>query len=232
MVAMKLLFSLFTLSFIALVGLSNAQQIVVDFSPDTTGVTSFAGLGNGYDFSVTVGESFILDQTTTISGGSFFGETGGIFGDFGLGAPVEFGIFADDGTGNPGDLVVFETGIFVDEYDTFGTTIDPDLSRYHATLNDPVTLDPGLYFFTLPGVLAIPAAATTDDFVALGIGDGGVWIGFDDDIDLDGGFFPNAGDTFFQLEGTFVPEPSGTLSLTLAAIFFACRRRRFSTDNR
>lgn len=83
MVAMKLLFSLFTLSFIALVGLSNAQQIVVDFSPDTTGVTSFAGLGNGYDFSVTVGESFILDQTTTISGGSFFGETGGIFGDFG-----------------------------------------------------------------------------------------------------------------------------------------------------
>ena len=199
---------------------STADANDQDFSPDATGAIADSAFFNSLTFPQTIGESFLITSPTEISGGAFYGLTGGTTGTFGLGSDVQFAIFEDAG-GLPSSVPLVDELTVVDAYDTAGASTAQGLSRYHATLANSVVLGPGTYYFSLVGVNDEPTAAAS----SVGYDDAGLWFGQDLNIDLEGGF-AGVGDVFFQLDTAKVPEPSSLVIVGLIAGIAANRRRR------
>ncbi len=190
-------------------------DIVVDFSPDATGV-SFGGgpYANSYSFPQTVGDRFTITQNLDINAAatySFFSAT--------IGDPVNFLIF-EEFNGAPSSTPLHNIMTTYDLVDDVGTMSDASMTRSRASFAT-VTLAPGTYYFSLPAIASGPG-------VALGLyDDDGVWAGFDTNPDLEGGFFSGVGgDMFFMLEGSAaVPEPMCATVCVITGLFFCLRRR-------
>lgn len=181
---------------------SSAQTVVVDLSPDVSGTVSFTSFFfNDYDFAQVIGDEFVLLKTTEVTGGSVYLNLG--VQDFGVGSMVEFGIFADD-MGAPGELVVNEIRA-VDAFDQNGAMTENNLRRYHVTLNSPVTLKPGTYYFAMPALMDdnccnVSAALAVSGFLS-GAGDGRNWRGQGENSDITLQSLETVGDMYLQIEG-------------------------------
>lgn len=196
----KIFFGFLSVAIIAMGSTASGQTLIIDNSPATAGGTFsgdfFNSLMNamGAGLSQTSGESFILSETTQISGGSFYGGSGGASGTFGVGSTVQFAIFAADAALLPEDVPTVTEILSIDSYDDVGVGAFPSM-RYHVTLSEPATLEPGVYFFTMPGIDDDPTVATGT------FGDGLIFFGLDSNIDLDMGPLNAGVDLYFQLEG-------------------------------
>lgn len=190
---------------------------VVDFSPDTVGTVSSISSFNSYLFPLTVGDSFTLNNTYSIDCASIFSSFNA---QVAVGSILEVAIF-DSNNGAPGALIHSELAPIV-SIDTSGTLTDTSLSRKTVNLAQSLILGPGDYFFTMPGVNVDPEQATSFP----GFQDSGVWVGYDANPDLEGGF-SDMGDMLFQLDGTLVvPEPTSAGLFVVGAIGCLLHRRR------
>lgn len=176
-----------------------AQDVVVDFSPDTTAspviVPNYSNQFPGNH----LGDKFTLSEATTIGGGSIFSLQ-----NFGIvGQPVRFVILPDVG---PGQVPVVDIVTTLDVVDTVLTTSQSNLTRKHASI-PPVVLPAGTYWFWMAGngVQIAQATGAYDD--------GSSTFGLDADPDLEHPR-PAMGDCFFTLEGNSgSPLPSCTVNL-------------------
>ena len=188
----------------------NAATILVDYSPDTTGVSVLVpNYANGFDYlpgpeaaaTQVLGDQFTLTSASIITGGSIFSglldsenNVAGAVGD-----SVRFVVLPASG---PGVTPTFDVSTTLDAVDSTFTTTQPLLRRKHATI-DPQLLDAGTYWFYITG-------SGKGGNISQGTGDysdGTVWVGQDLNPDLESSF--SSGDTFFQIEGVAqVPLPA------------------------
>jgi len=177
------------------VGLVPGQQasadIVVDFSPDTTGAAAVLNFGNNSSVHQQVGDKFILPVATTIEGASIFSMRN-VRGAF-VGSPVRIVILPDEG-GLPGAVPFIDVATRLDEIDTLLTTSLPLLTRKHASI-PPQTLPAGEYWFVMTGTFGFDIGLTSGDY-----DDNLVFLGFPAPVlDIP---YPGFGDMFFTLDGT------------------------------
>ena len=188
--------------------------VVVDNSPDTTGVPRSGNFTNNTSIQY-LGDRFTLAQATTITGGAIFGPV--FIATSAVGFPVRFVILPDDG-GVPGAVPVLDVLSVLDAEDDTLTTSDPTMSRKHATIPQQ-SLPAGDYWFYMAG-----------DGFSLGQGTGiydddSFFVGFDSNPDLEGGAFTGFGDVFFTIEGVddaprqSIPVP--TLNTWYVLVFLA-----------
>ncbi len=192
-------------------GQDSSAVVVVDFSPDTTGVALLSALRDNEYLLQVIGDEFELAQDTVITGGSIFSDsTVGVVGN-----AVRFLIFADPNT--PPSVNIATT---LDAVDTLFTTGESSLTRKHATIA-PTLLSAGTYWFAMPGDgFDIKQGTTTT------VGDGyddGDYRNGNGSANIAG--VTNGGDMYFQLEA--VPEPTVLmLAVTGLGCLLAPRRRR------
>lgn len=171
-------------------GRQSSADIVVDFSPDTTGAAAALNFGNNSSVHQQVGDKFTLPVATTIEGASIFSMRN-VRGAF-VGTPVRIVILPDEG-GLPGTVPFIDVAARLDEVDTFLTTSLPLLTRKHASI-PPQTLPAGSYWFVMTGTFGFDIGLTSGDY-----DDNLVFLGFPPpvlDIPL-----PGFGDVFFTLDG-------------------------------
>lgn len=208
-VTLKILFGLY-LFFCT--GIPTAfAAVVVDNSPDTTGVpTDEPGFSQEFGIQY-LGDQFTLLNATNITGGAIFSWAPmGSVSD-----PVRF-VILPDVAGSPGPVPVVDVTTTLDLVDGVLTTSDPNLTRKHASI-PPEMLPAGNYWFYLAGdgVDINQATGTYDD--------GSLEWGVDANPDLEVGTLA-AGDTFFTIEGEAgnvllsVPIPSLSTWALLALI--------------
>lgn len=166
--------------------------VVVDNSPDTTGVPAETNNFNNIFGTQYLGDRFTLSSDTTINGGAVFSSR--YFGY--VGALVRFVILPDDG-GVPGTEPVVDVLSVLDVVDNTLTDSDTQMTRKHATI-PPQWLPAGDYWFYMAGY---------DVQISQGTGeydDNAFRAGFDENPNLEAGPFPR-GDVFFTLESEFEP---------------------------
>ena len=178
--------------FLCIAPLTALAEVVVDNSPDTTGVATFnntfgAQFPGGYS-----GDRFSLENDTLITGGAIFANAFPFFGE--VGTPAVFVVLPDEG-GSPGATPLIFENVVLDAVDDLLTTSDPLLARKHASI-PPQLLPAGDYWFYLAGagVQLMQATGHYDD--------NHFYFGSDGNPDLEGGAANvGNGDTFFTLEG-------------------------------
>jgi uncharacterized repeat protein (TIGR01451 family) len=187
---MKIRYSKFTALFACLLFAGQLMAaVIVDNSPDTTGVPELATNYTNLFGSQYMGDRFTLYQDATITGGAIFSGTGYSV----LGAAVRFVILPDEG-GVPGAVPVIDETTVLDVVDTTLTTSNPNLDRKHALI-PPQILPAGDYWFYMTGVgtsIGTGTGAYDDDIL---------FMGADSNPDLEIGANPGIGDVFFTLEG-------------------------------
>ena len=165
-------------------------ELVVDFSPATTGARVYQRCWSNIFPGGYFGEKFTLSTATTIIGGSIFScDHVGSVGD-----PVRFVIFAD-AAGWPGTTPIIDVSTTLDVIDTFGGVPHLLMNRKHASI-PPLKLPAGTYWFYMTGD-GVQIAQSTGFY-----GDNFFTVGVDTNPDLE--FFPLAGfgDVFFTLDGS------------------------------
>ena len=168
-------------------------DVVVDHSPDTTGVpvviSNFSNIfPNDYK-----GDRFTLSCDTTITGGAIFSNTiAGAVDD-----PVRFVILPDE-EGVPGAEPVVDVTTQLDAVDNELATSQSNINRKHAVI-PAHNLRAGSYWFYMAGD-GVQIQQSTGNY-----DDGMFYWGSDEHHDLERGS-DDRGDTFFILEGQLVQE--------------------------
>jgi len=167
-----------------------SADIVVDFSPDTTGVAAVLNFGNSSSHQQT-GDKFTLTVATTIEGASIFSLRDARGGHVGF--PVRLVILPDDG-GLPGADPVIDVDTLLDEVDELLATSLPCHNRKHASI-PPQTLPAGTYWFFMKGTFGSDIGLTSGHY-----DDNLVFLGFPPPVlDIP---FAGHGDVFFAIHGT------------------------------
>ena len=146
---------------------------LVDFSPDTTGVSIFSSTflncflpGCPGGITQHLGDMFVLPTASTITGGSIFSAVkAGAVGD-----DVRF-VILPDVAGAPGAAPLIDVTTKLDRVDSVLTTSQSSLTRKHATIA-PQGLSAGTYWFYLAGIGVEILTATGlygDDILAGGL---------------------------------------------------------------
>jgi|GEM_PF-5448316 len=186
--------------------------VVVDNSPDTTGVTAETNNYNNLFGTQYLGDRFTLSSDTTVNGGAVFSS--GYFGH--VGDLVRFVILPDDG-GVPGAEPVIDVLSVLDAVDDTLTASDTQMTRKHATI-PPQWLPAGNYWFYMAGY-DVQISQGTGDY-----DDNTFRAGFDDNPNLEAGAYPK-GDVFFTIESEFVPVTQDELIADLVNTVDALKDR-------
>jgi hypothetical protein len=182
-----------------------SATVVIDLSPDTTGVIpGNLNYTNEYGGQI-IGDRFTLLTDTILTGGAIFSKANkGTVGD-----GARFLVF-EDMSGTPSATPLIDIVTMIDVIDTAFTTIQTELTRKHATIT-PTALAAGTYWFSLPGISVNLAAASGN---------------YDNNTF---GFGPSSltsyccGDMYLMLE-TSVPAPSALLLLVPGVLLMRFRR--------
>jgi len=167
-------------------------DVVVDNSPDGTGVMTFNSTFGAMFPGQYVGDRFTLVNDTVITGGAIFSSSAPMFSI--VGTPVVFVVLPDEG-GVPGNTPVINEAVLLDAVDNVLTTRDPGMLRKHATI-PPHLLPAGDYWFYMAGdgSQLMQGTGHYDDNV--------FYFGEDANPDLErGAANVGNGDTFFTIEG-------------------------------
>jgi hypothetical protein len=200
-------------------------DLVVDYSPDTTGKAVGAGGYNYLAYLQMVGDRFTLSADTFVTGAAIFSSN---TAPASLGEAVRLFIFADIG-GTPDTTPLYGIPTKLDAIDTAYTTSQSSLTRKHATISS-LLLPAGTYWFSMPGekvdvMQAVSATPYDDGLYRYGY-DTVNHSAIDLHIMYDGGQ-----DMFFQIEGVAVPEPTALALATVAGMLgLAMMRMSVSLD--
>jgi hypothetical protein len=186
--------------------------VVVDNSPDGTGVaTVTSNFGNKFG-SLTIGDRFTLSHEAAITGGAIFSNR-----NFGSEGDLVRFVILPDAADRPGGVPVIDVLAVLDAVDTTLTASDPELTRKHAPI-PPQSLPAGKYWFYLSGYGAQLTQATGS------YDNNAFYAGFDNNPDLEYGPYPR-GDTFFVIESEVEPVTPQDLIAELVKTVKALHRQ-------